>query len=288
MPNAFRAALDPEIATRFEDVAVEATLEALRATTVAAYPELPVDDEMFGRELARRIGRNATPETLAQIRADHIHLAIACEQGNELAIRTFQGEFLDEVDFAGRRLRATPTQTEDTRSHLLSLLVVGNENRVPALRAYSGRGDLRSYVRVIATRELLRVIEAGKREVASPNESLLDRLASMTDVEAGYIRDAYRPHLDAALRAALANLPEESRALLRYSLIDGWNVDRIAALYGCHRATAARRVAAARDELADAIRADLSARLVIPLDEVDSVVRLVQSRIDVSLSRLLS
>lgn len=90
------------------------------------------------------------------------------------------------------------------------------------------------------------------------------------------------------MRAALASLSEELRALLRYSLLDGWNVDRIGALYGVHRATAARRVAVARDQLADAIRKDLSSRLSIPVDEVDSVVRLVQSRIDVSLSRILS
>jgi RNA polymerase sigma-70 factor (ECF subfamily) len=265
----------------------EGLANAFRAAA-AAYPDIAVDEETFCRELDRRVGHTASAETLAQIHADHVLLAIACEQGNEVAIKRFQADFLPEVDAAGRKVRATPTQIEETRSHLLALLVVGNETRVAALNAYSGRGDLRSYVRVIATRELLRVIEAGKREVASPDESLLDRLASVTDVQAGYIREEFRPHLDAALRTALANLPDESRALLRYSLIDGWNVDRIAALYGFHRATAARRVAAARDELADAIRTELSTRLVIPRHEVDSVVRLVQSRIDVSLSRLFS
>jgi RNA polymerase sigma-70 factor, ECF subfamily len=75
--------------------------------------------------------------------------------------------------------------------------------------------------------------------------------------------------------------------LLRYSVIDGWNVDRIAELYGVHRATAARRVAAAREQLGESIRAELAARLEISTDEVDSIVRLVQSRVDVSLARLL-
>jgi hypothetical protein len=35
------------------------------------------------------------------------------------------------------------------------------------------------------------------------------------------------------------------------------------------------------------MRIELSLRLAIPVEEVDSVVRLVQSRVDVSLSRLL-
>jgi len=89
------------------------------------------------------------------------------------------------------------------------------------------------------------------------------------------------------MRAALAALPEQPRALLRYSVVDGWTVDRIGALYGIHRATAARRVAAAREELGALIRAELAARLAISVDEVDSIVRLVQSRVDVSLERLL-
>jgi hypothetical protein len=37
-----------------------------------------------------------------------------------------------------------------------------------------------------------------------------------------------------------------------------------------------------------AIRGQLATRLAITTDEVDSVVRLVQSRVDVSLERLLS
>lgn len=285
--RAFRAGLVPEAAPLFEDAALGDQLAALRAAAVAAYPDIAVAEDTFCRELARRSGTAATLATLGQIRASHIHLAIACMEGNKAAIERFHAEFFDEVEASARKLRATQTQADELRGHMASMLFVGKENRVAALHAYSGRGDLGSYVRVIATRELLHAMAANRREVASPEESFLDRLASVTDVEAGYIRDAYRPHLDAAMRAALASLSDEARALLRYSLLDGWNVDRIGALFGVHRATAARRVAAARDELADAIRKELAARLVIPIHDVDSVVRLVQSRIDVSLSRLL-
>jgi RNA polymerase sigma-70 factor, ECF subfamily len=58
-------------------------------------------------------------------------------------------------------------------------------------------------------------------------------------------------------------------------------------LYGVHRATAARWVNAAREELGEAIRAQIAQRLTISVGQVDSIVRLVQSRIDVSLERLL-
>ena len=54
---------------------------------------------------------------------------------------------------------------------------------------------------------------------------------------------------------------------MRWAFVDGWTIDRSGALYGIHRAPAARRVAAAREDLGAAIRAELAARLAISLDE---------------------
>jgi RNA polymerase sigma-70 factor (ECF subfamily) len=93
--------------------------------------------------------------------------------------------------------------------------------------------------------------------------------------------------VDAGLRSALARLDARSRALLRYQLIDGWSIDQVGKLYGVHRATAARWLADARQVLGDAIRSELATRLQISTHEVDSIVRLVQSRVDMSLDRLL-
>jgi RNA polymerase sigma-70 factor (ECF subfamily) len=288
MEAAFLAALDAAARPRFaEGSGIGAVLAQLRDRAVAAYPDIAVDAATFAAELARRLGAGATPELVAKLRVDHVHLAIACAAGDPAAIRILEADFLVEVDASARRLRARPDQADEVKGHLRKILFVEEPGRAAALRDFSGRGDLRSYLRVIATRELVRVIDGGKREVAIGEDSFLDRLSPVSDPELGYLRESYRPEVDAAIRAALAGLPEPSRALLRYSVIDGWTVDRIAALYGVHRATAARRVAAARDELGAAIRAELAARLAISVEEVDSVVRLVQSKLDVSLERLL-
>ena len=286
--DVFRAALADEARPGFEgDEALGAILAQLRAAALAAYPDLAVDAATFAAELARRLGPAASPEQLARIRADHVHLAIACIAGLPLAIRRFEDDFLGEIDATARRLRARPEQADEVRGHLRRILFVGEPGRPAALSEFSGRGDLRSYLRVMATRELVRVINRGRREVGVPDDAFLDLLSPASDPELGYLRERYRADVDAAMRAALAALSEQSRALLRYSVVDGWSIDRIGALYGVHRATAARRVAAAREELGAAIRAELAARLAISVDEVDSIVRLVQSRIDVSLERLL-
>jgi RNA polymerase sigma-70 factor (ECF subfamily) len=288
LEHAFLVALVDEARPRFEGAAtLAATLTLLRDAALAAYPDVVVDAATFAAELARRLGGAASPEQLARVRADHVYIAIACAAGDPLAIRRFEAEFLDEVDASARRLRALPDQAEDVRGHLRRILFVGEPGRPAALYEFSGRGDLRSYLRVIATRELIRVINKAHREVGVTEDVLVAMLSPASDVELAYLRERYRADVDAAIRAALAALADEPRALLRYSVVDGWSVDRIGTLYGIHRATAGRRVAAAREELGAAIRAELAARLAISIDEVDSIVRLVQSRIDVSLERLL-
>jgi len=56
---------------------------------------------------------------------------------------------------------------------------------------------------------------------------------------------------------------------------------------GIHRATAARRVARARTAYVDDVRALLAARLQVARDELDDVIGMVMSRLDVSIPRLL-
>ncbi len=165
--------------------------------------------------------------------------------GDARAVARIEAEFFGEVEWSARRLRATREQADEVRSRLGRLLFVGEPGRVAGLAAYSGRGDLGSYIRVIATRELVRVIAKGRSEVAVADPALFDQLSPALEPGLRYLRERYRGEVDLALRAALAGLSEESRALLRYSLIDGWNIDWIAELYGIHRSTAARRVSAA-------------------------------------------
>jgi len=273
---------------RFTDtVELVATLARLRAEACAAYPDLIVDAATFAGELARRLGDLASPDQLAAARAGHVHLAIACAGGDELAIRRFEAELFDEVRVTGARMRARPEQLDEVRSRLRQVLFTSEPGRRAAVSTFSGRSDLRSYLRVVITRELVRLIDKDRHRVELDDDAMLQLVAPTDGPELGFLRERYRAEVDLAIRAALAGLPDASRALLRYSVVDGWSVDRIGALYGVHRATAARRVAAARDELATAIRAELATRLAITVDEVDSIVRLVQSRIDVSLERLL-
>jgi len=284
----FVGALDDALRARFADAgALGAILARLRADAVAAYPAVAVDAGEFARELARRLGELATPDTLANVQAGHVHLAIACASGDEDAIRRLESELFDEIRLTGWRLKARAELVDEVRSQVRRLLFTSEPGRQAVVATFAGRSDFRSYLRVVVTRELGRLIDKDKRMVGFDDDAMIELVAPTDSPELAMLRDRYRTEVDAAIRAALVGLSEPSRALLRYSVVDGWSIDRIAGLYGIHRSSAARRVTAAREELATGIRTELAARLAIGVDEVDSIVRLVQSRIDVSLERLL-
>jgi len=59
------------------------------------------------------------------------------------------------------------------------------------------------------------------------------------------------------------------------------------ALYGVHRATAARWAVAAQEALLEKTRRRLTERLRLTHSQLDSVLRLISSKLDINLSRLL-
>ncbi|MBZ0236411.1 MAG: helix-turn-helix domain-containing protein, partial [Deltaproteobacteria bacterium] len=106
------------------------------------------------------------------------------------------------------------------------------------------------------------------------------------DPELALLKARYAGELEAALRRAGEALTERERALLRLAFVDGLNVDQVGDVYGVHRATAARWIARARTRVFELTRDDLRARLALTPTEFESVVRLVRSQVELSLTRL--
>lgn len=265
-----------------------ASIEDQLAAARAVWPDLAIAPARFAAELARRLGSELSPELVESIRADEVYFAIACEDGMPAAIAHLESNYLREVEIAAAKLRATPDQAAEMRGRLRGILFGSEPGRAAAIASFSGRGDLRGYLRVIATRELIRAINRGRKEVPLDVDVMLDRLGIASDPDIDLMRRRYGDDVAAALRTSLVALDDRGRALLRYYLIDGWNIERIGEVYGVHRATVARWLVTAREAIGDRIRAELATRLALPLDEVSSIVRLVQSRIEVSFERLLA
>ena len=75
--------------------------------------------------------------------------------------------------------------------------------------------------------------------------------------------------------------------MLKQHLVERLTIDQIGGLYHLHRATAARRLARAREALLGATRSALARRLELPLERLVGVLDLLASRLEVSVERLL-
>jgi RNA polymerase sigma-70 factor (ECF subfamily) len=264
-----------------EDPAVEA---AWRAGT-AAFPDVALARERLASHVARH-GADAA----ARHGAD-LFLACASAHGDPAALRHVDA-LLVAASHAVRQIDADPAFVDEARQRLRAALLVGDGAAPPRIAAYAGRGPLRAWLGVSAVRTALMMERARKRakEVPADDPDELGgalAMASTGDPELDLLKRQHAAAFRAALVEACAGLEPRLRACLRMHLVDELSIDEIGAAYGVHRATAARWVQRARDELAATSHRLLIERLRLSATELDRLAALVRSQLDVSLSQLL-
>lgn len=277
---------------RREEVAAVADLGALLDAQLVEgrkeFPGVVLDATVYLRHLADKVKERAGEPADAIVRtmpAADLYLAAACTAGDEAAVTAFRDTISPVIRPALAKLGIAPTTIDEAEQRVLVMILVGDPVR-PAIATFSGRGRLRSWTRSIAVRTARRL--AGLTDGGAdsgPDE--LDRLtASVHDPELAMLRERYRDQVRAALAEALAALTERQRNVLRQYYIDGLTIDQLAALYRVDRATTARWVIGARTAVLDGTRERLRTVLGVTSDEVESILRLVRSQLDLSL-RLL-
>jgi RNA polymerase sigma-70 factor (ECF subfamily) len=242
---------------------------------VAAHPGLAA----YAPDLTARVAELG-PTALDH--ADDLLLAGASAAGDPLAIAALN-RHVEALAPALRRVGVDGDDLADLLQELREWLFVGDGSG-PRIRSYSGRGSIAGWLRVVAIRRAHRARAAQKRTVAP---EILDLQPPGLDVELDYLKQAYRSHFSAALRSAIAELPRRERNLLRLHVSDRLTIDQLAAVYHLHRATVARQLAAARQSVVERMRAELAQRLQVDTEELESVLRLIASNIEVSLASAL-
>ncbi|HEU0033464.1 MAG TPA: sigma-70 family RNA polymerase sigma factor [Kofleriaceae bacterium] len=268
------------------DAALELAWKSVLATAHAEWPEVRFDEpQLAGFIGARLAGTTDLTAALATIPAADLALAAACAAQEPSAHAAFDA-ILGEVDAAGATTRAPKDIVDEVKQVLRMQLLVARDDKPPGITGYKGKGPLRGWVRITATRELIRHLKKAARQ--QPTDQPLDEaLGAVDDPVLEQLKGEYRTEFATSLREAIAALGAEDRALLRQQIVDGLSIDELGAAYGVHRATAARWANRARGALVAATRARLAARLAVPVEEIDSVIRLVQSRLDASVVRYL-
>ena len=270
------------------DDAVGERLAALVEQARNARLGIVVADTDFVRHLGRVLASGAEPEqALGDLRADELLIACGCTLGDPAAHRVFEDEYLPEAKrILGRA--GNPTDEEEFLQRLRDRLLVPDGDKPSRIAAFSGRGELKNWVRIAAHRLVVDGYRKGRDPTVSKQADATEAIASAApDPELVALKSTYREGFRAAFEAAFARLTPGDRTLLRYRYIDGLEVQQIAAIDGRHRVSISRALSRARDSLLENLRRDLAERLHVGMSEAESMVRLMRSQIDVSISRLL-
>ncbi len=266
---------------------LEATLDRQWGDGSRAWPTVALAPEVYLRHLAACIRDRVNEPGAHVIRtmpATDLYLAAACAEKDPAAILAFRDTQLPTLYRALAKLGQSTATVDETVQRVLMMLFVGDHGR-PQIETYTGRGTLRSWLRSIGVRTGRRLMGT-EHGVNQDDDDELDALpASVRDPELELLRVRYGDHVRDALAGALTTLTERQRNVLRQYYIDGLTIDQLAALYQVNRATTARWVTSARI----AVVAATSERLVslgIDANEVNSIIRLVRSQLEISVREL--
>jgi RNA polymerase sigma-70 factor (ECF subfamily) len=282
--EAFFAALSPEHRPRLARDAAAAHLASAWAAGRAAWPAVSLGEAAFAAHVAGRLDERGDDDpgaALGGLDGPGLYLAAAVLGGDPAAASAIAGLW-PSLEPALRQLGADRVRLDELRQRVLEIVLVGDE-RGPAIASYGGRAELRSWLRSVAVRTALKAWARDRR-----GEPLDDDLAALADdPRLAHLKATYAGAVVGALRRALLSLAPRARTLLRLHYLDGVTLDDLGRMYGVHRATAARWLAAARDHAFEETRLQVEAELGLGEDSAVSVVRLVQSQLVLSLHRLL-
>lgn len=259
----------------------------------AAWPDLPLEAQDLVTFVAHGMSEELAEGALDGLRPADLYLAAACARGVPQAINAFDHDYMREVDIALARMRIGGARLSDVKQLVRQRLFVGGgtagaPTSAGKIAEYGGRGDLRRWVRSVAVRTCLNDLRKGKREILVDDDHLIAQHAvTADDPELEYMKKTYAAEFRAAFGDALGGLGAREQTLLRYHHVDGLNIDEIGAIYRVHRVTAFRWLEKAKEQLVKTTLDALRARLKLPANELDSVLRMIRSQIHLSLIRHL-
>ncbi|HET7500334.1 MAG TPA: hypothetical protein VFK02_05000, partial [Kofleriaceae bacterium] len=187
--------------------------QAMLDSAREAWPDVRVDAVQLVEFIAQRLTGADVAAALATAPAADLVLAAACAAQEPTAHAAFDA-VLSEVDAAGASTRSPQDLVDDVKQVIRVQLLVPRDGKPPGITGYRGKGPLRGWVRITATRELIR--HQRKRAREAPSERPLDEaLGDAGDPMLSQLKAEYRTEFASALREAIAELDAEDRTLLR-------------------------------------------------------------------------
>jgi RNA polymerase sigma-70 factor (ECF subfamily) len=270
-----------------EDLAeLEQALELALGRAEAAFPDVSLGREAFVAHLARWL----PPDRPARLGLDTLHveeLYVTCAAAAGLpgAIAAIEARYFDKARAALARNPGMASVADEALQRVREALFVGTAKRPPKIGEYSGRGDLGRWIRTTAMRTAMDLLSP-VREIAVSDEAISRFPLPDDDPAIELMKREYGASFKQALHEALAELPRQTRHELRLYYVEGRGVEQIGAMYGIAASTVSRRLDKARRLLRERTRAALARHLRVGDDELDSILRMIATRLDVSRSAI--
>ncbi len=276
----------------YEESRLRVAIEVLLAEAREGHADLLNSEVDFVRYVAARLpGFRAVEQEVAAVHAADLLLARGCTLGDASAVDRFEQDMLGLVTAAGRKLSMSPEQSDELRQQVrMKLLVPGSNGATPKIGNYAGTGSLRSWVYATGLRtglnELRRI---GRAPVPAGDEQLLVAMPDQNDdQQLQYMKELYRTAFREAFKSSIGELEDRLANVLRHYYLDEMTLEEIGALYRVHKTTVMRWVNKAHAELEVKTKSRMISHLQLGASEVESVLRLIQSGIQLGLASVLA
>jgi RNA polymerase sigma-70 factor (ECF subfamily) len=223
---------------------------------------------------------------LADRAIEDLYLACACATGVAGAAAYFERRFGKVIRKAVARVISAPVDRDEAEQLTRRALLVRSQAGPPKIASYAGEGPLESWVSVTAIRTAISLGRSGGTE-RQLRDRTLGEAAGGADPELLVMKGELRAQVEAAFEQALERLGDRERLLLRLYLVSGMTMEDIGKTFDVAHQTVSRWLVRARKQVLAIVRRELARRLKISRSELRSIVRLVASQLNLSISRLL-
>lgn len=258
------------------------TVRSLYLDGEQQWPRVTLSFEAFEIH-CRRVFGSETALAGAREAAD-LYLCFACIEADPEALRIFESEGGEVARAAVSSIHRDRDFVQETLQEVWDKLLLGPEARI---RQYTGRGPLKGWIRVVATRAALDRCRS-RGALAKRQVELTEQLAAQGPSPELFLTQAsFAPAFQAAIRRAVAALDSQQRNVLRMHVSGGCNIDEIGRAYRVHRATAARWLDRARASIYDSVRTELcTPHSKLTESELRSLAHVLKSQLEIHLSSM--
>jgi RNA polymerase sigma-70 factor, ECF subfamily len=278
--------LDSAVRQRLmQDPLLLSLIDSALSDALKTWQEIRLRPEDFCRYLAARMPSTQPLErALRSWQVSDLYLAWACVSGDPHAVAVFHTQYLPIIQATLRRLRFGDAFNQEVQQLLVMQLLVTEGDRQAVLTNYRGIGKLSSWLRVVAERTAKKTMLKERGSQPNADQDLAEVLVdNKVNPELSQIKGKYRAAFKRAFGQAVRSLDPSEINLLRHRFVDGLGLEEIGAIYRVHHSTILRRIERVHRTLLQRTYALLADQLNIPVKDCSTVVRLIQSNLEVSL-----